>query len=44
VRTRFIARWKSPTRRREAMRDGSLSPLGGAGQFVEVDETYIGRV
>ena len=29
---------------REAMRDGSLTPLGGAGKFVEVDETYIGRM
>jgi hypothetical protein len=29
---------------REAMRDGSLSPLGGAGKFVEVDKTYVGRM
>ncbi len=29
---------------REAMRGDSLSPLGGVGKFVEVDETYIGRV
>ena len=28
---------------REAMRDGSLAPMGGAGGVVEIDETYIGR-
>lgn len=28
---------------REAMRDGSLAPLGGNGKIVEADETYIGR-
>ncbi|MGH6890492.1 MAG: IS1595 family transposase [Rhizomicrobium sp.] len=29
----------------EAMREGGLSvPLGGAGEVVEVDETYIGKV
>jgi transposase-like protein len=27
----------------EAMRDGSLAPMGGAGGIVEVDETYVGR-
>jgi transposase-like protein len=36
--------WFMSHRIREAMRDGSLSPLGGAGKFVEVDETYIGRM
>jgi hypothetical protein len=36
--------WFMSLRIREAMRDGSLSPLGGVGKFVEVDETYIGRV
>ena len=25
------------------MRDGALSPMGGAGGIVEIDETYIGR-
>jgi hypothetical protein len=30
-------------RLREAMRDGDLSPMGGAGGVVEIDETYIGR-
>lgn len=36
--------WFMSHRIREAMRDGSLSPLGGAGKIVESDETYIGRV
>jgi hypothetical protein len=29
---------------REAMRDGKLAPMGGNGQTVEIDETYIGRL
>jgi transposase-like protein len=36
--------WFMSHRIREAMRDGSLSPLGGAGKIVEADETYIGRL
>jgi hypothetical protein len=28
---------------REAMRDGSLGPLGGQGSIVEADETYYGE-
>jgi transposase-like protein len=36
--------WFMSHRIREAMRDGSLSPLGGSGKIVEADETYIGRV
>jgi transposase-like protein len=36
--------WFMSHRIREAMRDGSLSPLGGEGKFVEIVETYIGRV
>lgn len=35
--------WFLTHRIREAMRDGNLSPLGGSGGPVEVDETYIGR-
>lgn len=38
--------WFLSHRIREAMRAGSLSPpsqMGGAGEIVEVDETYIGR-
>ena len=35
--------WFMEHRIREAMRDGVLSPMGGGGGVVEVDETYIGR-
>ena len=35
--------WFLSHRIREAMRSGSLSPLGGAGVQVEVDETYFGN-
>jgi transposase-like protein len=35
--------WFMSHRIREAMRDGSLGPLGGAGATVEADETFIGR-
>lgn len=35
--------WFMSHRIREAMRDGSLAPLGGNGATVEADETFIGR-
>ena len=35
--------WFMSHRIREAMRDGSLEPLGGAGKVVEADETYFGK-
>lgn len=35
--------WFLTHRIREAMRSGDLSPLGGGGGTVEVDETYIGK-
>ena len=35
--------WFMSHRIREAMRDGSLSPMGGSGGIVEADETYQGR-
>lgn len=35
--------WFLMHRIREAMRDGSLAPMGGDGAVVEVDETAIGR-
>jgi transposase-like protein len=34
--------WFMAHRIREAMRSGSLAPMGGAGGIVEVDETFIG--
>jgi transposase-like protein len=36
--------WFMSHRIREAMRDGALAPLGGSGEVVEVDETYIGDI
>jgi transposase-like protein len=35
--------WFMTHRLREAMRNGTLPPLGGEGKIVEADETYIGR-
>ena len=35
--------WFLTHRIREAMRDGSLAPMGGTGQIVEIDETFIGK-
>jgi transposase-like protein len=35
--------WFLTHRIREALRDGSLSPMGGSSSTVEIDETYIGR-
>src|SRR5271168_921713 len=35
--------WFLGHRIREAMRDGSLAPLGGNGATVEIDETAFGR-
>jgi transposase-like protein len=39
----YKSAWFLAHRIREAMRDGSQSPLGGAGQIIEIDETVIGR-
>jgi len=36
--------WFLSHRIREAMRDGTLAPMGGAGGIVEVDETFIGTI
>lgn len=36
--------WFMAHRIREAMRDGSLAPMGGNGKIVEADETYFGNV
>lgn len=40
----YKSAWFLCHRIREAMRDGTLAPMGGAGGIVEVDETYIGRL
>jgi transposase-like protein len=36
--------WFASHRLREAMREGGLAPLGGAGAVVEIDETVIGKL
>jgi transposase-like protein len=35
--------WHLTHRIREAMRSGGLAPMGGAGEIVESDETFIGK-
>ena len=35
--------WFMGHRIREAMREGGLAPMGGAGGVVEIDETFVGR-
>jgi transposase-like protein len=40
----YKAAWFLAHRIREAMRPASMTPMGGAGGFVEADETYIGRL
>src|SRR5712675_595025 len=40
----YEAAWFMAHRIREAMRLGGLSPMGGGGKVVEVDETFIGRL
>lgn len=39
----YEAAWFMSHRIREAMRSGSLAPMGGGGGIVEVDETFIGH-
>jgi transposase-like protein len=39
----YNSAWFLTHRIREAFRSGELSPLGGGGQIVEVDETFIGQ-
>lgn len=36
--------WFMTHRIREAMADGTLAPMGGEGQTVEVDETFFGNI
>jgi hypothetical protein len=44
LEVQYKSAWFLAHRIREAMRDGKLAPMGGAGKFVEADETYIGRL
>jgi transposase-like protein len=43
LEVQYNTAWFMSHRIREAMRKGPLSPMGGAGKFVEVDETVIGK-
>jgi transposase-like protein len=43
LEVQYKTAWFMSHRIRESMRSGSLSPLGGAGRFVEVDETLVGK-
>jgi transposase-like protein len=43
LEVQYKTAWFMSHRIREAMRSGSLSPMGGAGKFVEVDETLVGK-
>jgi transposase-like protein len=40
----YKSAWFLAHRIREAMRDGSLAPMGGGGGVVEIDETVIGKL
>src|ERR1700730_2429999 len=40
----YKSTWFMMHRIREAMRAGGLAPMGGEGNVVEADETFIGRV
>lgn len=40
----YRSAWFMAHRIRECMREGGLTPLGGAGKVVEADETYYGKV
>lgn len=40
----YKSAWFLAHRIREAMRDGSLAPMGGPGGIVESDETFIGNL
>lgn len=44
LKVSYKTAWFISHRLREAMRDGSLAPMGGSGKVVEVDETFIGRL
>jgi transposase-like protein len=40
----YRAAWFLSHRIREAMRTGALSPMGGGGEIIEIDETFTGRL
>jgi transposase-like protein len=44
LQIQYKSAWFLSHRIREAMRNGTLAPMGGGGATVEVDETFIGRL
>jgi transposase-like protein len=44
LKVTYKTAWFIAHRLREAMRDATMAPMGGAGSIVEVDETFIGRL
>ena len=44
LKVTYKTAWFIAHRVREAMRDATMAPMGGAGSIVEVDETFIGRL
>jgi hypothetical protein len=44
LKVQYKTAWFMAHRIREAMRPSELTPMGGSGKEVEVDETYIGRL
>lgn len=44
LEVQYKSAWFLLHRIREAMREGDLAPMRGAGGIVEVDETFIGRL
>jgi len=44
LKVNYKTAWFMEHRLREAMRTGELSPMGGTGKVVEIDETWIGRI
>jgi transposase-like protein len=43
LQIQYKSAWFLAHRIREAMRDGTLAPMGGGGKIVEADETFIGN-
>jgi hypothetical protein len=44
LQIQYKSAWFLSHRIREAMRDGSLAPMGGGGKVVEIDETFQGKL
>jgi transposase-like protein len=44
LKVSYKTAWFMAHRIREAMRQGNLSPIGGSGKVVEIDETFQGKL